>query len=147
MFITGAPRPLLPLHPRLHHCDWIAWFIQAVLFPPCGLTGTTFSLCFVCFTLLSAKMIKEAFVEVADSLFQDFKNKPEILSSIKVLQLPRSTVTHRCELMAEDLTQQLRRDIADCECFSLQLDESTDTGDTAQMCFFIRMVSTYMTAK
>ncbi|KAK3516024.1 hypothetical protein QTP70_001864, partial [Hemibagrus guttatus] len=31
-----------------------------------------------------------------------------------------------CEVMAEDLTQQLWKDIVDCECFSLQLDESTD---------------------
>ncbi|KAF7650099.1 hypothetical protein LDENG_00131240 [Lucifuga dentata] len=83
------------------------------------------------------EMIKEAFVEAADSLFQDFKNKPEILSSIKALQLSRSTVTRRCEVMADDLTQQLWKDIADCECFSLQLDESMDISDTAQLCIFI----------
>ena len=76
------------------------------------------------------EMIKEAFVEAADSLFQDFNKKPEILSSIKALQLSRSTVTQRCEVMVEDLTQQLQRDIADCECFSLQLDVPTDTGYT-----------------
>ena len=92
-------------------------------------------------------MIKEAFVEAADSLFRDFKNKPEILSSIKVLQLSRSTVTQRCEVMADDLTQQLRRDTADCKCFSLQLDKSTDASDTAQLCIFIQMVFTDMTAK
>ena len=62
------------------------------------------------------EMMKAAFAEAADSLFWDFKNKPEILSSIKALQLSRSTVTRRCEVMAEDLTQQLRRDFADCEC-------------------------------
>ena len=94
-----------------------------------------------------AEMIKEAFVEAADSLFLDFKNKLEILSSIKALQLSRSTVTQRCEVMAEDLTQQLRRDTADCEYFSLQLDGSTDTSDTAQLCVFIWMVFTDMTAK
>ena len=49
--------------------------------------------------------------------------------------------------MAEDLTQQLRKDIEDCECFSLQLDESTDVSDTAQLCVSIRMVFTNMTAK
>ena len=92
-------------------------------------------------------MIKEAFVEAADSLFRDFKNKPEILSSIKVLQLSRSTVTQHCDVMAEDLTQQLWRDIADCECFSLLLDESTHTSDTAQLCVFIQVVFTDMTAK
>ena len=50
-------------------------------------------------------MIKEAFFEAADSLFRDFKNKQEILSSIKALQLSRSPVTRRCEVMAEDLTR------------------------------------------
>ena len=69
------------------------------------------------------EMIKEAFVEAADSLFQDFKNKLEILSLIKALKL--STVTLRCEVMAEDLTQQLRRDIcrlsvSHCSYTSLQ---------------------------
>ena len=121
--------------------------IWTVLFPPCRVTGATFILCFVCFTLLSAKMIKEAFVEAADSLLRDFKNKPEILSSIKVFHLSKSTVTQHCEVMAEDLTQQLQRVIADCECFSLQLEKSTDTSDTAQMCIITRMAFTDMTAK
>ncbi|XP_057190131.1 general transcription factor II-I repeat domain-containing protein 2-like [Triplophysa rosa] len=92
-------------------------------------------------------MIKDAFVEAADSLFRDFKNKSEIVSAIKAVQLSRSTVTRRCELMADDLTQQLRKDITDCECFSLQLDESTDISDTAQLCVFIRMVFKDMTAR
>lgn len=92
-------------------------------------------------------MVKEAFVEAAYSLFRDFKNKAEILSSIKALQLSRSTVTQRCEVMAEDLTQQMWKDIGDCECFSPQLDESMDVGDTSQMCIFIRMVFSDITAK
>lgn len=93
------------------------------------------------------QMVKEAFVEAADSLFRDFKNNPEIVSAIKAVQLSRSTVTRRCEVMADDLTQQLWKDIADCQCFSLQLDESTDLSDTAQLCIFIRMVFKDMTAK
>ena len=44
--------------------------------------------------------VKEAFLEAADSLFQDFKNKLQVLSSIKALQLSRSTVTQRCEVVA-----------------------------------------------
>uniref|UniRef100_A0A096MF30 HAT C-terminal dimerisation domain-containing protein n=1 Tax=Poecilia formosa TaxID=48698 RepID=A0A096MF30_POEFO len=87
------------------------------------------------------EMIKEAFVEAADSLFRDFKNK------FKALQLSRNTVTWRCEVMAEDLTQKLWKDNADCECFSLQLDESTDVSDTAQLYIFIRMVFTDMNAR
>ena len=49
--------------------------------------------------------------------------------------------------MAEDLTQQMWTDIRNCEFFSLQLDESTDVSDTAQMCIFIRMVFSDITAK
>lgn len=44
-----------------------------------------------------AEMVKEAFAEAADSFFRDFKNKPEILSSIKALQLSRSVVTRCCD--------------------------------------------------
>ena len=93
------------------------------------------------------EMVKDEFIEAADSLFRDFKNKPEILGSIKALQLSRNTVTRRSEAIAEDLTRKLWKDIADCECFSLQFDESTDVSDTAQLCVFIRMVFTDMTAK
>ena len=49
--------------------------------------------------------------------------------------------------MAEDLTQKFWRDTADCERFSLQLDKSTDTSDTAQMFLFVQMVFREMTAK
>ena len=58
-------------------------------------------LCFVCFTLLwSAKRIKEAFVEAADSLFHII----EILSSIKALQLSRSTVSQHISLELDEST-------------------------------------------
>ncbi|CAM4606540.1 unnamed protein product [Leuciscus chuanchicus] len=34
-------------------------------------------------------MVKEAFLEAADSLFDDFKNKTEIVKAIKEVQLSR----------------------------------------------------------
>ncbi|RXN37666.1 general transcription factor II-I repeat domain-containing 2A-like protein [Labeo rohita] len=49
--------------------------------------------------------------------------------------------------MAEDVEAQLRKDIEQCECFSLQFDESTDVVDVAQLCVFIRMVFGDMGAK
>ena len=87
------------------------------------------------------EMVKEAFVQAADTLFWDFMNKAEILSSIKALQLSRSTVTQLCEALAEDLTQQMWKDIGDYKCFSLQLDESTDVSDTAQMLWTLNIFS------
>ena len=93
------------------------------------------------------EMVKEALIEAANSRFRDFENKAEISSSIKSLQQSRSTVTRCCEAMAEDLIQQMWKDIEDCECFSLQLDQSTDVTDTVQMRIFIRMVFSDITAK
>ena len=86
------------------------------------------------------QVVKDAFLVAADSLFRDFKNKSEIITAVKSLQLSRNTVTRRCEMMAGDLMQQLKNDTAKCECLSLQLDESTDITDSAQLCIFIRMV-------
>lgn len=92
-------------------------------------------------------MVKEPFIEAADSLFKDFTNKTEIMSAVKAVQLTRNTVTRRCKMMGDNLVQQLAKDIDCCECFSLQMDESTDITDKAQLCIFIRMVFHDMTAK
>lgn len=92
-------------------------------------------------------MVKEAFVEAAEVLFDDFKNKTEILSAIKEVQLSRPTVTRRVEIISRDLETKLKNDIADCKYFSLQFDESTDVTDTAQLCVFIRLVFSDMSAK
>ena len=91
-------------------------------------------------------MVEKGFIEAADSMFGGLKIKAEISSSIKALQLSR-IVTRRCEAMAEDSTQQMWKDIADCQCFSLQLKKSTDVSGTGQMCIFIRMVFSDITAK
>lgn len=50
-------------------------------------------------------------------------------------------------MMGDNLVQHLAKDIDCCECFSLQMDESTDITDKAQLCIFIRMVFHDMTAK
>lgn len=91
-------------------------------------------------TFQDGEIVKEAFLEAAHSLFEDFKNKAEIVKVIKDVQLSRNTTTRRCEEMAVDVEEQLRKDIDACECFSLQFDESTDMVDVAQLCVFIRMV-------
>ena len=55
--------------------------------------------------------MKVAFMEAADELFADFKNRKEIVSAIQDLQLSRNSVTQRCEGMAEDVEQQLKNDL------------------------------------
>ena len=56
--------------------------------------------------------MKKAFLEAADSLFGD-------MNAIKEVQLSRNTTTRRCEAMAVDVEEELRKDIDVCECFSL----------------------------
>lgn len=92
-------------------------------------------------------VVKEAFIEAGETLFGDFKNKTEIMSAIRELQLSRPTVTRRIEVMSQDIADKLKHDIMECTYFSLQFDESTDMTDTAQLCIFIRMVFNDMLAK
>jgi len=85
------------------------------------------------------ELLQECFLDISDSLFQDFRNKREIKSAIKELQLSRDTVMRRIEKMSEDVAHQLCNDFNTCACFSLQLDESTDIRDAVQVIVFIRM--------
>lgn len=85
-------------------------------------------------------IFKKAFVEAADALFCDFKNRSEIISAINEMQLSRNTVAKRVDEISSDLKQQLMQDVKDCRAFSLQIDESTDAVDVSQMIIFIRMV-------
>ena len=86
------------------------------------------------------ELLKECFLEISDSHFQNFRNKNEIKSAIEELQMSRNTVMRRIEKMSENVTPQLHRDFNYCSCFSLQLDESTDIKDAAELIVFIRMV-------
>ncbi|GFT22819.1 zinc finger BED domain-containing protein 5 [Trichonephila clavipes] len=84
--------------------------------------------------------MKEAMLVAADSLFDDFKNKTEILGAINMLQLSARTATRRIELIASNLEAKLANDVETCEFFSIQLDESTDAVDTAQLAISVKMV-------
>ena len=79
------------------------------------------------------EMIKQAFLEAADSLFANFRNKDEIVSAIKSMQLSANTVMRRVEVMSNDIFLQLRTDLDNCVYFSLQLDELTDVVDTGRV--------------
>lgn len=72
------------------------------------------------------EVFKEAFLEALDLQFDNRKNKPDLLSSIKDRQLLRNTVMRRCECMAEEMSKQLDECVHECEYFSLQFDKSID---------------------
>ncbi|GFX99419.1 uncharacterized protein TNCV_3023501 [Trichonephila clavipes] len=84
--------------------------------------------------------MKEAMLVAADSLFDDFKNKTEILEAINMLQLSARAAARKIELIASNLEAKLANDVETCEFFSIQLDESTDAVDTAQLAISVKMV-------
>ncbi|GFW11608.1 uncharacterized protein TNCV_42431 [Trichonephila clavipes] len=88
---------------------------------------------------IDAEIMKEAMLVAAGSLFDYFKNKMEILGAINMLQLSAKTAT-RIELIASNLEAKLANDVETCEFFSIQLDESTDAVDTAQLAISVEMV-------
>ncbi|KAH1028848.1 hypothetical protein HUJ05_002172 [Dendroctonus ponderosae] len=71
------------------------------------------------------KLVKEAMLEAADSLFEEFKNKKEIASAINTLQLLARTVTGRIEVIADNLKAELSNDMENL----LPLKGSTRGGD------------------
>ncbi|XP_073996419.1 general transcription factor II-I repeat domain-containing protein 2-like [Rhodnius prolixus] len=89
---------------------------------------------------------KEAFIKAGEVLFQNFKNKSEIMASIKNMSLSRNTVMRRTEGISQNLEDILHENINKCIVLSLQFDESTDYIGTAQLCIFIRMVFDDMSA-
>ncbi|GFW59415.1 general transcription factor II-I repeat domain-containing protein 2 [Trichonephila clavipes] len=89
---------------------------------------------------IDAEITQEAMLVAADSLFDDFKNKTEILGAIKMLQLSVRTATRRIELIASNLEAKLANNVETCEFYSIQLDESIDAVDTAQLAISVKMV-------
>ena len=63
--------------------------------------------------------MKKAFREGEEVLFANFKNKLQIMSALKEVQLFRQSVTRKFEALVIDLNQKLRQYIAECKYFSL----------------------------
>lgn len=79
--------------------------------------------------------LKECMIEAAGLLCPESKGKFEKLS------LSRRTVTHRVELVDEDLACKLNSKAEFFKFYSLALDESNGVKDTAQLLIFIRGIS------
>ena len=79
--------------------------------------------------------IKECLVAVVDSVC------PEQRSVFESMSLSSRTVRRRIEEMSDNVHDSLKTRISTLVAFSLALDESTDTKDTAQLAVFIRGVT------
>lgn len=62
-------------------------------------------------------------------------------NQVDVVPLSNNTVSRRIDDMAEDVTVQLLEQVKNSEYFALQLDESTDVANKAQLLVYIRFIS------
>ena len=79
--------------------------------------------------------IKECLVAVVDSVCPDQRSFSECVS------LSSRTVRRRIENMSDNVHDSLKTRTSTLVAFSLNLDQSTDTKDTAQLAVFIRGVT------
>lgn len=86
------------------------------------------------------EVLKGAMMIIANTMFKDETNGPNVISTLSDVQLGTSTMVRRMSAMSENLTEQLDRDLAKCSWFSIQCDESVDSSSTSQLMVFIRMV-------
>lgn len=91
------------------------------------------------------ELVKEAFVEGADSLFRDFKNNPEIFNQSS----PAITKYGYTALWGHGrgVNPATLEGYRGLRVFFTAMNESTNMSDTAQLGIFIRMVFTDTTAK
>ncbi|GFV69501.1 SCAN domain-containing protein 3 [Trichonephila clavipes] len=85
--------------------------------------------------------INNCFINASGELFQDFKNKADILKRIKELPLSAKTLKYRAIKMRLNITTQHIEDLKLVSALSLAVDESCDIDDTAQVSLFVRFMS------
>ena len=75
---------------------------------------------------MDGDLLKKCFPSATELIFRDFKNKIDIITTMKELQLSRRAIAKRVELLGENINNKLMLDIQDYHAFSLQLDKLRD---------------------
>ena len=87
-----------------------------------------------------AEIVKECINEVVEAMFEG-NEKDKLSDMFDKIPLSDSTAVKRVEVLAHDIVQQLTEDLKNAQCISLAADESTDRTDKAQLCVFVRYLS------
>jgi len=66
---------------------------------------------------------------------------PEKKSEVEKASLSHQTVARRVDELASNIEESLTKRLAECELYSLALDDSTDNSDMAQLSVFVRGVT------
>ncbi|GFY33657.1 SCAN domain-containing protein 3 [Trichonephila clavipes] len=87
--------------------------------------------------------MKNCFINASEELFQDFKNKADILKRIKELPLSAKTIQDRTIKICSNITTQHIEDLKLVSAFSIavSIDEFCDINDAAQVSLFVRFMS------
>ena len=87
-----------------------------------------------------AELFKNAFLSASSELWRDRKDKDQLLSDIRNMPLSRDSCQRRYERLAEDMFDQLVSKLRRTMYWSLGVDESTDSDDTAQVACVVRFL-------
>ncbi|XP_069195852.1 SCAN domain-containing protein 3-like, partial [Procambarus clarkii] len=88
--------------------------------------------------LCDGEYIKEAWLECAPFLFDNFSEKKKIIQRIKDLPVSRKTVKDRILKLERNTAEQLTKDLSSCKFFSICVDESTDITSSARLAIYSR---------
>lgn len=86
------------------------------------------------------EFVKSCFLDIANILFSDMKNKDTIIRKIQELSLSHQTIQRRLLDISDDLKDQFKLILKNSISFSLAFDESTDSTDSAQLCIWFRCI-------
>jgi hypothetical protein len=84
----------LPQYHYHFHDEWEIEYLFVVVKDKCC--------CLICNASVSLPkkgILKECFLEIADNLFEGFKNKKEFIATIRDFQLSRNTIVRRIEMI------------------------------------------------
>lgn len=70
----------------------------------------------------------------------DDKMKAPLLDKIKILPLSHQTISRRVVDIGAEIEANLKRDLDECDFFSIALDETTDIADISQLIFWVRYI-------
>jgi hypothetical protein len=65
----------------------------------------------------------------------------DLVQKIKKIPLSRKTIKRRIDEMANNIEEKLLNQVKESPAFSIQIDESTDTGDIAELMAYVRFIN------
>lgn len=85
-----------------------------------------------------SEIVKECMLASINEVVTDEKTRKSVIDSIKQIPISDTSNMRRVESLASDVFETLLDKLRKAEVMSLAVDESTDNGDVAQLCLYVR---------